>query len=66
MMKKQDILNCVVFIARKYGGEKLGAERHTMYVEAAKGAIEACGIPISAHDNAPTPPPPYRTVPPLT
>ena len=40
LLKRQNLSNRTVFIARKYGGTKLGPERLTCYTEAAINAIQ--------------------------
>ena len=39
-MLQQNITNCVIFIARKFGGIKMGASRFECYVEAGKLAVK--------------------------
>ena len=46
MLKRQQIENVVVFIARKYGDTKLSTDRHSCYVEAAVGALKQINLRI--------------------
>ena len=43
MMKRQKLENIVIFVARKYGGFKLGADCINCYVEAALNAVQKLG-----------------------
>ena len=64
-MKRQRIEDAVVFVARKYGGVKLGADRHLCYTQAASKALEACGFAINKELTYQQRPKPKRqTVPP--
>ena len=41
MMKRNQLENRVIFVARRYGGVRMGPTRFECYVEAAKGAVQA-------------------------
>ena len=46
LLEKNDLINTAVFVIRRYGGVKLGAERFSLYIKAASDVLKLPEAPI--------------------
>ena len=52
LMEDNNISNQVVFVARRYGGIRMGADRFQCYVQSAKAALLTHNLPLSTVSNS--------------